>query len=291
VSGAAATTIAVVRREIARRLLQTSPTAALDARILVAHVMGLPSTQLTLHDDEPMSPELAERAYALGDIRASGVPVARIVGEKEFFGMRFGLSPETLIPRPDTETLVETALAAIVEDWNRLATITILDLGTGTGAILLALLSRLPNATGLGVDRAPGAVAMARENARYLGLDDRSDFVEGNWTDGIRDRFNVVVSNPPYIRSGDIPGLQVEVRDHDPHLALDGGADGFDAIDTILGDLGRVLAPNGIAFFEMGAGQGRPLLEMAAIRGFDGHLVADIAGIDRVAVLRRIGDV
>jgi release factor glutamine methyltransferase len=286
-----APTVASVRREIARRLTPTSPTAALDARVLVAHLIGCVPVQLALRDEEEVSEAFAARALALGERRAAGEPVARIIGEKEFFGMMLRLSPDTLIPRPDTETLVETALATIAEDWSRSATLKILDLGTGSGAIILALLSRLPNATGVGIDIAPGAIQTAQANAEWLGLNDRLTLTVGDWTKDVRTRFDVVVSNPPYIETRVIPGLQVEVREHDPHLALDGGADGLDAVHAIVADLDRVLSTDGVAFIEIGQGQAALVRDLAGIQGFRTEFAADLAGIERVAVLRRVGDV
>jgi release factor glutamine methyltransferase len=209
--------------------------------------------------------------------------VARIVGRKEFYGIEVELSPDTLVPRPDTETLVDAVLATRRHE----DAVAILDLGTGSGAILLALLAELPNATGVGVDLSEGAVAAARGNAARLGLAERAAFAVGDWAAGIDRRFDVVVANPPYIESEAIAGLPVEVRDHDPHLALDGGADGLDAVRAILPDLDRVLAENGAAFVEIGFGQGPAVARLAAENRFVSTFRRDLAGIERVAEIGR----
>jgi release factor glutamine methyltransferase len=281
------TTVAGVRRAAARRIGSASPTAALDARIIVAHLLGCVPEQLPLRDEEEAPAPLALEAEAFATRRASGEPVARILGEKEFHGLTFALSPDTLIPRPDTETLVDAALAVVAADTDRDAPIAILDLGTGSGAILIALLTELPNARGTGTDAAAGAVETATGNAARHGVADRARFAVGDWTRGIKDRFDLVVANPPYVESSAISGLPVEVREHDPHLALDGGADGMDAIHAILSDLDRVLADGGVAFVEIGAGQAATVGGLAEAHGFHCTFHSDLAGIDRVALLRR----
>ncbi len=283
-------TVASVRREVARAIGGASPTAALDARVIVAHLVGCPPENLPLRDNDDADENLMAAATLLATRRAKGEPVARLIGENEFYGLRFALSPETLVPRPDTETLVDAAIAVVEEDWNRKATLDILDLGTGSGAILVALLSELPNCRGVGVDVSAGAIATARANAERNGVAARATFVVGNWSSEIRDRFHLVVANPPYIESSAIAGLAVEVRAHDPHLALDGGADGFDAIHAILADLGRVLADGGVALIEIGAGQSTTMKALAEAVGFSASFGKDLAGIDRVAVLERAGE-
>jgi release factor glutamine methyltransferase len=278
-----ATTVAILRREIAARLTATSPTAALDARLIVAHVLGWAPNDVLLHDSDRIDDAKILTAEALARRRAGGEPVARVVGEKEFYGLVFGLSPETLVPRPDTETVVAAVLAAVAAD----APTTILDLGTGSGAILLALLAQLPQATGVGVDVSEGALTMARRNAEKLGVASRATFIAGDWSRGVEQSFDVVVANPPYITSGSIADLPVEVRDHDPHVALDGGAHGLAAIRAILADLGRVLAVAGAAFIEVGFDQAAAVQRLAGEHGFACAFRRDLGGIDRVAILRR----
>jgi release factor glutamine methyltransferase len=280
---AVAVTVASLRREIAAALAATSPTAALDARLIVAHALGWTPNDLLLRDGDDVSSDAALNARALARRRTAGEPVARIVGEREFYGLAFSLSPETLVPRPDTETVVDAVLAAV----DRVAAVAILDLGTGSGAILLALLSQLPNATGVGIDLSEGALATARRNAERLGLAQRSLFTAGDWSRGIDRRFDVVVANPPYIETQSIVGLPVDVRDHDPHLALDGGADGLVAIRAILADLDRVLAEAGAAFVEVGFDQAAAMRRLAVANGFACAFWRDIAGVERVAVVSR----
>ena len=276
-------TIADLRRQIAQTLAAMSPSAALDARILIAHVVGCTPNDLALRDESPVTDEAAGRAIALAARRAGGEPVARIVGEKEFYGLTLGLGPDTLIPRPDTETLVD----AVLETADRNRPLTILDLGTGSGAILLALLASLPNATGIGVDMSPGAIEVAAANAHRLGLSARAAFIVGDWTQGVAGPFDIVVANPPYIETGEIAGLSVDVRDHDPHVALDGGADGLGAYRRIFADLDCVLAPDGAAYVECGADQAPAVAEIGLGFRFSMRFRRDLAGIERVAILRR----
>lgn len=280
-------TVAALRRDLIRIIGPASETAPLDARVIVAHLLGCVPAQLALRDDEAIDAATVELARTFAERRATGEPVARLTGEKEFWGLTLALAPETLVPRPDTETLVEAALARIDEDWSRTATLRLLDLGTGSGAILIALLSELPHSEGLGVDIQDAAIEAARANAASAGLGSRATFAAGDWTAKVRGQFDVVVSNPPYIRTQDIPGLPVDVRDHDPHVALDGGADGLDAIHSILADLGRVLAPGGVAFIEIGAGQADIVAELAEAHGFTAAFRNDLAGHQRVAILAR----
>ncbi|MEJ0013855.1 MAG: peptide chain release factor N(5)-glutamine methyltransferase [Bauldia sp.] len=276
-------TIADLRREIAGMLAKTSGTAALDARLLVAHAMGVEREQVIFRDQLEPEPGVPETARELAARRARGEPIARILGEKEFYGLTFGLSPATLVPRPDTETLVD----AVLDFVDPASAATILDLGTGSGAILLSLLSQLPRATGVGVDIAADALETATANAHRLKLETRASFAVGSWAERLTTRFDVVVSNPPYIAHGEISGLPVDVRDFDPHIALDGGDDGLDAYRAILSDLDRMLAKGGAAFLEVGFGQAEAVGALAALRGFAITLRRDLAGVDRVAILER----
>jgi release factor glutamine methyltransferase len=276
-------TIAALRREIAGKLQAISDSAALDARMLVAHAMGITPDAVLFRDDEEAGGAVALRVANLAQRRLHGEPVARIVGEKEFYGLTFGVSPATLVPRLDTETLVDAVLEVVDRD----AAVAILDLGTGSGAILLALLSQLPNAAGVGVDTSADALATASDNARRLGLETRAAFAVGDWAKGPATEFAIVVSNPPYIEHGEIATLAVDVRDYDPHMALDGGHDGLDAYRAILLDLDRVLAEGGVAFLEIGYGQGDAIVALAAEHEFRVTFRRDLAGIERVAILSR----
>ncbi|HZP21614.1 MAG TPA: peptide chain release factor N(5)-glutamine methyltransferase [Bauldia sp.] len=277
------TTVSDLRREIARQLA-ASPTAALDARLLVAHVLGIAPADLILADPHPVDAASRERALALAARRAAGEPVGRILGHREFWGLDLRLSPETLEPRPDSETLVEAALASVSD---RLAPLRILDLGTGTGAILLALLSELPAATGIGADRSPGALATAAANARRHDLDGRARFVAADWTGPFAGRFDLVVSNPPYVASREIDSLPVEVRGFDPHLGLDGGEDGLAAYRAILAGIGRLVADGGRALLEVGQGQAAEVAEMGRAAGLAPAFHRDLAGVERVVSFRR----
>jgi release factor glutamine methyltransferase len=276
-------TIAALRREIAGKLAATSDSAALDARMLVAHAMGITPDAVLFRDEEAVGSAVVVRAMNLAQRRMRGEPLARIVGEKEFYGLTFMVSPATLVPRPDTETVVDAVLGLVDRD----AAVAILDLGTGSGAILLALLSQLPNAVGVGIDASADALATAADNAARLGLEKRAAFAVGDWAKGLTTQFAVVVSNPPYIAHDEIATLAVDVRDYDPHMALDGGNDGLDAYRAILSDLSRVLADGGVAFLEIGFGQAGAVAEQAAENGFRATFRRDLAGIERVAILSR----
>lgn len=283
-----AETVGSLRRRIARDLAAAfarrghDGTPALDARLLAAHALGLAPAAVPLNDDRAVDPAAAERMLALAARRAAGEPVARILGHREFHGRDFLLSADTLVPRPETETLVEAALELLPPD----APARIVDAGTGSGAILLSVLAERPQALGLGVDIAPGAVATARENAIRLGVADRALFVVGDWLAAVG-RVDAILANPPYIDSDVIAGLDAEVREHDPQRALDGGADGLDAIRAIVADAGRVLAGNGTLLMEIGAGQAGAVEDIAAAHGMAARLVADLAGIERVAIVQR----
>lgn len=282
-------TVAALRREIAQALAAASRTPALDARLIVAMAMQAPPNDVILRDEEAVADAVAATARAFARRRAGGEPIARLAGEKEFFGLTFHLGADTLVPRPDTETVVDAALDFVDAQKGRDAPLAVLDLGTGSGALLLALLHHLPAASGVGIDIAPGALATANDNAARLGLAARARFQLGDWLSGIASRFDVVVANPPYIETAAIALLPVDVRGHDPHMALDGGADGLAAIRSILSDLDRVLAPGGAAFVEIGAGQAEAVAALARAARFGVAFRRDLAGIERVAVLTRKG--
>ncbi|GJE58267.1 peptide chain release factor N(5)-glutamine methyltransferase [Methylobacterium trifolii] len=257
-----------------------------DARFLVLGALGLRAVDLALASDAAIG---APGAAALTDAlrrRLSGEPVARILGEWEFWGLPFRLSPATLVPRPDTETVVEAALRTIPD---RNAPLRILDLGTGSGCILVALLSELPRAYGLGLDRSADALDTARANARANGVAARAGFVAGDWCAPLGRPFDLVVSNPPYIASAVIAGLAREVRAHDPMAALDGGADGLDAYRRILTGLGRgLLTDGGRLLFEVGFDQAEAVAGLGRASGLaPGGITRDLAGHARVVALAR----
>lgn len=288
VPAATAETVGTLRRRIARDLAAAfaarghDGTPALDARLLAAHALGLAPAAVPLNDDRAVDQAAAERLRALAARRAAGEPVARILGHREFHGRDFLLSADTLVPRPETETLVEAALALLPPD----GPVRIVDAGTGSGAILLSVLAERPQAVGIGIDIAPGAVATARENAARLDLADRALFVVGDWLAAVG-RVDAILANPPYIDRETIAGLDAEVREHDPQRALDGGPDGLAAIRVIVAEAGRVLADDGTLLMEIGAGQAGAVEEIAAAHGMTARLVTDLAGIERVAILTR----
>lgn len=254
------------------------------ARRLVAAALDLSPTEVFAHPERPVSEQEAGR---VGDILRRTLahePLSRVLGTREFWGLEFRLTADTLDPRPETETVVEAVLARVKD---RRLPYRILDLGAGSGCLMLALLSELPEATGVGVDRAAGAAIAARKNAVTLGLVERTGFVVGDWAAAIAGRFDIVVANPPYIATAAIAGLAPEVRDFDPHLALDGGADGLDGYRAIAAALPRLLAAGGLFAAELGAGQAAAvaaILEGAglAVEGVEN----DLAGIARCILAR-----
>jgi release factor glutamine methyltransferase len=228
--------------------------AALEARCLLEVACGFDRARLVAQGHQPLG-EAAPNLAALAARRFAGEPLARILGSREFWGLEFQLSSATLVPRPETETLVEAVLRHCDATRGRNHPWRLLDLGTGSGCIGVSLLTELPRSTLLGVDRSVDAVMTAKANARRHGTAGRASFIAGDWARPIRAPFDIVVSNPPYVATDDISGLAVEVRDYDPRLALDGGAEGLDSYRAIGKDLPRLLAKNGRIFLEIAAGQ------------------------------------
>lgn len=250
-----------------------------DARLLLTMATGLTAERILAWPGAPLAPADRHRFEDLVRRRAAHEPVSRIAGVREFWSLPFRLTPETLDPRPDSETMVEAVLAAIPD---RSAPLRLLDLGTGSGCLLLALLHELPRARGVGVDIAPGVCAAARENARFLGLDGRAGFVAGDWTSSLAGRFDVVLSNPPYIADADMDRLEAAVARFDPRRALAGGTDGLDAYRTILPEAGRLLAPGGLLAVEIGADQHEAVGGLFSAAGLDSpREIRDLAGIVR----------
>ncbi|MBF0861200.1 peptide chain release factor N(5)-glutamine methyltransferase [Gluconobacter kanchanaburiensis] len=214
-------------------------------------------------------------------------PLAFITGETGFWTLDLETGRDTLIPRADSESLIEAALN-VQPDRN--APLSILDLGTGTGCLLLAALSEYPHATGLGVDLAPEAAALARRNSIRTGLSERCFFMAGNWTDSLHGRFDIVLSNPPYIETGDLAGLMPEVVSYEPARALDGGADGLDAYRILCGLLPGILVPEGYAILEMGIGQIDAVSALGASNGLrEVARRTDLGGVERALVLQLPG--
>ena len=224
-----------------------------DARLLVAFATGGNALDLIANPERPVDALGAGRIRLALDRRAAGEPVSRIMGAREFYGRSFKVAPATLDPRPDSETLIDAALEIADEEGWRERPIRILDIGTGTGCLLLTVLAELDCATGLGTDIDPAALEVAAENARRLGLASRVQFACGRSLSGIDETFDLLISNPPYIPSADIPGLAPEVRDHDPLTALDGGPDGCTVYREIAARCG-VVVPRGWVVLEIGAG-------------------------------------
>ncbi|MGE0748662.1 MAG: peptide chain release factor N(5)-glutamine methyltransferase [Rhodospirillales bacterium] len=280
------TVAAALAAAVARLRAAGIESAAGDARVLIAHALGVDAAAVVGRPERALDAAAAVRFESLVARRARHEPVAYLSGRREFWSLDLAVTPASLIPRPDSETVVEAVLALLP---NRDVPLSVLDLGTGSGCLLLALLSELPAARGLGVDVDPDALAVAAENAARLGLAGRAAFRRGDWGAGLDGAFDVVVSNPPYIRHGDIDGLDPDVALFEPRRALDGGADGLDAYRAIAADLPRMVAPGGIAALEVGADQAGAVTALLAGADFlDLGTRCDLAGRPRCVMLRRV---
>ena len=266
--------------------------APLDARLLVGEALGLDAAAMIARGDEAVAEALAVRALDLVERRAGGEPVGRILGRRAFHGIDLLLGPDTLEPRPDTETLVEHAIALVSSGALPGAGaggtgLLIADIGTGTGAIALSLLAALPGARAIATDVSPGALEVARENAARTGLSGRVDFRLGHYLEPITERCGLVVSNPPYIETAEIGGLAVEVREHDPLLALDGGPDGLVAYRVLAAGARARLVAGGTMAVEIGSRQASAVAGLFRAAGFaDIEVLQDLAGLDRVVSAR-----
>jgi len=259
----------------------------LDARIIVGHALGLDHTALAAQSSRMLAADEAGAIAALSARRLKREPVARLLGRKEFWGLPLKVNAETLLPRPETETVVEAALTAVDCDDRRARALRVADLGTGSGALLLALLSELLNAFGVGTDISFAALRCARDNAAALGLSTRASFVACDYGRALRGPVDLLVSNPPYVARADIAGLQAEVRDFDPQRALDGGPDGLDGYRAIASHAAPLLAPDGILVLELGHGQLGPVTSIFAPAGLAPVASRyDLAGIARALVMR-----
>jgi release factor glutamine methyltransferase len=265
-----------------RQLAATGvPDAPRDARRLLAHAMRIDPARLTLHLPDPLQTEAAERFAVAVTARARRQPVSQITEERWFYGRKFRVTPEVLDPRPETETLVA---AALEEPFTR-----VLDLGTGSGAILLTLLAERPDASGLGTDASPAALAVAAGNARALGQTARAEFRAGDWWQAVPPgaQFDLIVSNPPYIAEDEMPGLAPEVRDWEPRMALTPGGDGLDAYRAIASGAAAHLRPNGRLLVEIGPTQARAVQRLFSAAGLvDLRVLPDLDGRDRVVAAR-----
>jgi release factor glutamine methyltransferase len=277
-------TIETARRALTARFKSNNIEAAeLDARILVGAVLGLDLTGMISAQARLLTPDEAARLEEFTGRRIAGEPVARIIGAREFWGLPLQLSAATLVPRPDTETVVELALEMLRTAPHPHHPLRIADIGTGSGAILLALLSEWPDAKGVGTDISAEALQTAHSNAVHLGLAGRATFVDCDYAAALSGPFDLIVSNPPYIRTIEIAALATEVRDHDPLRALDGGADGFDAYRALVPQAARLLAPGGVLVVEIGHGQSEGVARLMTAAGLTLHGApkADLAGIPR----------
>jgi release factor glutamine methyltransferase len=257
--------------------------ARTDARILVANALRLSRAQLISQAERTLDRQEAGAISAHAARRLAREPVSRILGRREFWGLDLAIDGSVLDPRPDTETVVELALDWVTTRHLKNEKLRVLDIGVGSGALLLALLSELPIAHGVATDKSIDALKLARGNAQRLGFDDRCTFVACNFTDALRGPFDLVVSNPPYISSAVIPGLAPEVRDFDPALALDGGEDGLAAYRAIASDALRLLTSRGRLVVELGQGQAKSVsaIMQAAGLAIETPVRRDLAGINR----------
>jgi len=253
-----------------------------EARLLLSHASGLTETELIGYPERAV--ESAEEFDALLDRRAAHEPMSHLLGRREFWSLSFKVTANTLDPRPDSETIIEAALDHVREAE---APLRILDLGTGTGCLLAALLSEFRQALGIGVERDGATAEVAQRNLRRLGLAARGRVVVGDWTASLRSEFDLIVSNPPYIPAADIPALQPEVAYFEPVLALDGGADGLDAYRALFPAIAGLLAPGGVAIAEFGAGQRDSVIRLAEMAGLMVLEVRDdLAGHPRCLVCK-----
>lgn len=283
---------ALQRRMMQQLKTQHHETAPLDARLLLEHASGLSSTDLAIQAKQEANATLVHDAQALVALRLTGMPVAKIIGHKEFWGRRFHVSPAVLDPRPDSETLIEAALALLPED----KALRLIDLGTGSGCLLLTLLAERPLARGLGIDKSRAALSLARRNAHCLklgldlnlGLRRRVALRHGDWLHGVNATADMIIANPPYIESGAIDRLDRDVRLFDPRLALDGGRDGIGPYYALIAPSFQCLTGGGHLLLEIGVTQAEAISALMAAAGFaDISLRQDLAGRDRVLIGRK----
>ena len=269
--------VAAALRNAATRLARVSDTPRLDAELLMAHALGVTREQLLLSRvDEPAPPAFEP----LVERRLAHEPVAYIIGRRAFWTIGIEVGPGVLVPRPDSETLIEAAFAHFGEA----GPAAILDLGTGPGTLLLAALSQWRDARGFGIDASEQALAYAIRNATRLGLEARAQFRRGDWTDGVGGAFDLILCNPPYVEDG--ADLPPDVRDWEPAEALFAGPDGLDAHRRLAPRIAALLAPGGIACVEIGAGQAAQAGDLFKSNGLDVAVRQDLGGRDRCLVLR-----
>ncbi|MDP7341790.1 MAG: peptide chain release factor N(5)-glutamine methyltransferase [Alphaproteobacteria bacterium] len=259
-----------------------------EARILLGHVMGLSRERLLSAHRCPVDAPLVDQLMDLARRRAAHEPIAYLTGEREFWGLSFEVTRDTLIPRPDSETLIEAVLEAANRE--RRENARIVDFGVGGGCLLVSLLKELPGAEGFGVDRSVGALKVARRNARRHGVSPRAHFIAGSWGRSLAPAFDLIIANPPYVAAADGTSLMTEVADYEPAEALFSGARGDEAYRSLAPDFARLVAPAGRVFVELGAGMGD---RVAAILGGSGLAESgrrkDLAGIERCAIFKLAG--
>lgn len=272
--------LGTVYKELCKALVPCAGDQAdLESRIILMHRADISWSDIIAAPQKEIPPQTLEKIRADVQMRLGSKPLSRIYGEREFWGLPFIVTPDTLDPRPDTETIIECVLDSYHDNPPQ----TILDLGTGTGCILITLLNIFKNAHGVAVDRSIAALKVAQQNAYKNKCADRISFVCSSWSDALHKKFDLIVSNPPYIGSAVILGLDAEVKNHDPILALDGGEDGLDAYKHIFSSLKNILSPHGKAFFEIGYDQGETVSRLAEKSGLRVHKVhPDLAGLARV---------
>lgn len=280
------TTIGAALAEATARLAAAGiDSARLDARLLLAAATGRSVEQIVARPEHAMSPREIEALETLVARRARREPVSQLLERREFWSLDLITTRDTLTPRPDTETLVETALRLFPDRGRALR---VLDLGTGTGCLLIALLKEFPAATGIGTDVSPAAAAVAARNATAHRLENRATIIVGCWDDAIDGTFDLIVSNPPYIATAELTGLDPEVALYEPRHALDGGADGLEAYRELAPRVARRLAPGGLALFEVGLGQAADVESIATAAGLQVYgRACDLAGRERCVVVKR----
>ena len=281
-------TLAELKREIEELLIKSSiDEAQLDGRLLICEALGLSFLDYAMENTRRVSLQEYADVMKLVALRQSRMPISQIFGEKEFWSLTFKVTPDVLTPRPDSETLIETALREIP---NKALNLKILDMGTGSGCLLLALLSEYSLATGVGIDVSENALNVARENAHSLGLADRTEFLLSNWTSELEcaERFDVIIANPPYIGTNEKNELSPEVKDHEPEQALFSGPDGLDDYRNISRQITPFLKKDGVIFLEIGHLQAHAVKEIFTCEGFnDISIYKDMGNRDRCLMIKK----
>jgi len=262
-------------------------TAALDARVLLCHACGINETEVIAYPERIIDSERSARFFELVARRARRIPLAHILGVREFYGLEFFVNDQTLVPRPETELAVELAINCAKGIPHQSEGLRFLDLGTGTGCILLSILHEVKDSSGIGIDINPKAVDLAKRNALKLALEARATFRCMDWGDDLEETFDIIVSNPPYILSGELEGLMPEVSRHEPIRALDGGMDGLDQYRKIIPQAEKLLNRQGVLIMEIGDGQATDVLGLLEQNRFqpldrDVPVRLDLAGRERI---------